>query len=194
MASRIDDQEIVKHVLAGEVEEYGLLFQKYGRLVHAMAVARLRDRDQAEEVVKEVFTTAYDRLGSISHPVPRVGEILQSLTVEACRQRLRKTTAWILRVPPVKAAEAGKAIDLEKVLGDLPDEDVSMILAEQSVGVPLQYEVPFLLRFLEGLGYAEIARTLDVPISEVETLVDQGRRLFERELRFHLETIAGGSS
>jgi len=191
---RIEDQEVLKRVLAGEVEEYRHLHRKYARLVHALAVARLRDRRGAAAVVREVFTRAYEQLGSISHPVPQFGELLQQLTLEACKERLLKTTAWILKVPPEKAAKAGPALDLESVFADLPEESVGLILAEQTAGVPLQYEVPFLLRFLEGMSYTEISRTLDVPISEVEDLVDRGRRLHEREIRFHLEKISGGSS
>ncbi len=194
--NRIDDHEVVKRVLGGEVEEFALLFRKYGRMVRAMAVARLRDQEAAREVVSEVFIRAYERLGSISHPVPRLGEMLQSLTIEICRERLRdrEGTAWILKVPVEKAAGAGLGMDLATVLGDLPEDQAAMILAEQAVGIPLQYEVPFLLRFLEGLSYPDIAKILDVPISEVEGLVDRGRRLHERQLRFHLEKIAGGDS
>jgi RNA polymerase sigma-70 factor (ECF subfamily) len=192
--NRIDDGEVVKRVLGGELEAYEQLYRKYGRMVHAMAVARLRDRRAAEEIVREVFRKAYERLGSISHPVPRFVEMLQNLTLEVCRERILRTTAWILRVPRDKAAQAGPAPDLEAILGELPEETAGLILAEQSAGVPLQYEVPFLLRFLEGMSYSEIARTLGISIREVEELVDRGRRLHERELRFHLEKIAGGSS
>jgi RNA polymerase sigma-70 factor (ECF subfamily) len=190
---KIDDQEVLKQVLGGEVEAYRKLYRKYARMVHAMAMARIRDRRGAAEVVREVFVRAYDQLGSISHPVPRFGEMLQNLTLEACKERLLKTTAWILKVPPENAAKAGPALDLPAVFADLPDESVGLILAEQTVGVPLQYEVPFLLRFLEGMTYTEISRTLDIPISEVEELVDRGRRLHEREIRFHLEKVAGGA-
>jgi DNA-directed RNA polymerase specialized sigma24 family protein len=154
-------------------------------------VARLRDRKAAAEIVESVFRRAYERLGSLSHPVPSFRDMLLDLTREACRERILKTTAWILKVPPEKAALAGPAIEIEPILGELPEEHAGLILAEQSVGVPRQYEVPFLLRFVEGLGYGEIARILDVPIGQVEELVDRGRRLHERELRFHLEKIAG---
>jgi RNA polymerase sigma-70 factor, ECF subfamily len=194
--SAISDQEILKRVLMGDVAEYARLFDRYGRMAYAMAAARLRDRTEATDVVRSVFLLAYERLGSISHPVPRFAEVLQSLTVEVCRDRLRdrQATSWILRVPPEKAARAGASLDLEAVLGDLPDEDAAKVLAEQAVGVPRQYEVPFLLRFLEGLSYSEIGKALGVPISEVEELVDRGRRLHEREIRFHLEKIAGEAS
>jgi len=192
---RIDDQEVLRHVLTGQTEEFALLFEKYGRMVHAMAVARLRDRSAAREVVRDVFTRAYERLGTISHPAPRFGELLQNVTVEICRERLRDRpgTAWILKIPAEKAAGVGPGMSMEDILGGMPEEQAAMILAEQAVGLPLQYEVPFLLRFLEGLSYPEIARVLDVEISAVEGLVDRGRRLHERQLRFHLEKIAEGS-
>jgi len=193
--NRIDDREVVKSILTGEVDAYRLLFRKYGRMVRAMAVARLRDLEAAREVVKDVFLQAYEELGSISHPVPQLGPVLQNLTVEICRERLRDrpAKAWILKVSAEKAAKAGPGLDLETVLGDLTTDETAMVLAEQAVGIPLQYEVPFLLRFLEGLSYPDIAKVLDVPISEVEGLVDRARRLQERQLRFHLEKIAGGA-
>ncbi|MCP3858876.1 MAG: hypothetical protein GY704_04430, partial [Phycisphaeraceae bacterium] len=176
--NRIDDREVVKKILTGEVEAYGLLFEKYGLMVRAMAVARLRDVDAAREVVQDVFLRAYEHLGSISHPVPHLGGVLQNLTIEVCRERLRDrpAKAWILKVTAEKAERAGPGLDLEAVLGELPRSQAAMILAEQAVGIPVQYEVPFLLRFLEGLSYPDIAKVLDVPISEVEGLVDRGRR------------------
>jgi DNA-directed RNA polymerase specialized sigma24 family protein len=192
--NRVDDQAVLKRVLSGEVEAYEALYRKYRLVVHALALARLRDRRQAGELERQVFLRAYDRLGTLSHPVPRFLDVLVGLTEEACRERILETTAWILKVPPEAASRATAALDLERVLGGLPEEHAGLILAEQAVGIPVQYEIPFLLRFLEGLDYPAIARILDVPISEVESLVDRGRRLHERELRFHLEKLAGRAS
>jgi RNA polymerase sigma factor (sigma-70 family) len=193
---RIEDQEAIRRVLRGEVEAYELVFQKYGRMVYVIALARLRDAAEARALVPEVLRRTYDGLGTISHPVPRLGEALAALTMELCRERLktRHNPAYILEVPAENASRATAAFDMASVFEGIDEDRAARILVEQAAGLPAQYEVPFLLRFVEGMSYADIAKVLDVSISDVEDLVDKGRRLHEREVRFHLEKIAGTAS
>ncbi len=193
---RIEDQETIRRVLRGELEAYELVFKKYGRMVYVVALSRLRDPDEARAVVPEVLKRTYDGLGTISHPLPRLGETLRSLTIEICRERLksRHTPAYILEVPPESAARAHAALELDPVFEGVDEDTIARILVEQAAGVPAQYEVPFLLRFVEGMSYADIAKVLDLSIADVEDLVDKGRRLHEREIRFHLEKISGSGS
>lgn len=55
------DEELMAGVLAKDEEALVLLFNRYSRLVFAIALRTLNDRSEAEDVVQEVFLNLYQK-------------------------------------------------------------------------------------------------------------------------------------
>jgi hypothetical protein len=58
--------ELVAASLAGDRDAFGELFQRHERQVFAIAYRRLSDRDEADEMVQEVFIQAWRKLSQLS--------------------------------------------------------------------------------------------------------------------------------
>jgi len=184
----IADGDVVARVLGGDAEAFALLFQKYGRMVHALALARTTRRPAAAEVTRKVFEKAYARLDAMPEGTAFRPFLLSILLEEAgAYVRDHGRSLQMLRVGSREAKRAGGALDLRKVMADLRGEDGALVLLEVAGRLPPAYEVPFLLHYLEGMGTAEIAEVTGQNAVETRTALDGGRRLFERELRHGLE-------
>ncbi len=185
------DAEVVARVLGGDVEAYAVLFQKYARVAHAVALARTTRREAAAEVTRKAFEKAYADLERIP-PGVRFPQFLLNAVQEIARGYAREPGRGLslLRPRPGEARGAGPALDLRPVLSPMVGEDAALVVMETVAKLPPNYQVPFLLRYLEGMSYAAIAEATDFPVQEVHTAIDGARRLFEREFRFALEKAA----
>lgn len=84
-----DTRELVKRVLAGDVEAFGTLVQRHELAVRAFMAARLADRHEAEDLAQEVFVTAYQKLASFDATQP-MAPWLRGVATNILRNRLRR--------------------------------------------------------------------------------------------------------
>jgi RNA polymerase sigma-70 factor (ECF subfamily) len=59
--SLLSDEELMAGLVAKDAEALDLLFGRYSRLVFAIALRILNDRNEAEDVVQEVFLSLYQK-------------------------------------------------------------------------------------------------------------------------------------
>ena len=59
---QITDRQAGKQVLKGDKDSYGILLERYKKLVYRVALNTLGDCDQAEDIVQETFLRAYQNL------------------------------------------------------------------------------------------------------------------------------------
>ncbi len=184
----LSDGEAVARVLAGDAAAYSLLFQKYGRLVHALALARTTRRPAAAELTRKTFEKAYaelERMPPEGGFRPFLRSILQQEGGAYVKDHGR--SMQMLRVGGREARKAGVSLELRWVFSGLKGEDAALVLLEVVARLPPNYEVPFLLRHLEGMGPAEIGEVTGLAPAEGRTALDGARRLFERELKRGIE-------
>jgi RNA polymerase sigma-70 factor (ECF subfamily) len=184
----IADGEVVARVLGGDREAYALLFQKYGRMVHALALARTTRKAAAAPMVRKVFERAYAELDAIP-PGSTFRQFLLGILQQEAAAFVRDhgRSLQMLRVGSQEAKKAGASLELSWVLSGLKGEEAALVLLETASRLPPNYEAPFLLLHLEGMAPAEIGEVTGLGPAEVRAALDGGRRLFERELRRAIE-------
>ena len=62
---RVNDQKLVRETLAGKSEAFGDLVERYGRLVHGIILHKVRQSDEVEDLVQDVFCKAYQELSNL---------------------------------------------------------------------------------------------------------------------------------
>jgi RNA polymerase sigma-70 factor, ECF subfamily len=180
----LSDGEVVARVLSGDVAAYSLLFQKYGRLVHALALARTTRRAAAADLTRKTFQKVYadlDRIPPEGGFRPFLLSVLQQEGATHVREHGR--SLQMLRVGGAESRKAAASLELRWIFRSLKGEDAALVLLEVVGRLPPNYEVPFLLRHLEGMSPPEIAEVTGLGPAEVRTALDGARRLFERELK-----------
>jgi RNA polymerase sigma factor (sigma-70 family) len=143
------------------------LYRRYVRDVYYYALAMLRNPADAEDVTQTTFMNAY-------RAYKRGDEI-------------RKPQNWLIKIAHnvartryARASRRVKEVPLEDHVDRLavPEEDrpnVEGVL--RALGrLPFNQRAAIVMRELEGRSYAEIADTLDVSVSAVETLIFRARR------------------
>jgi RNA polymerase sigma factor (sigma-70 family) len=143
------------------------LYRSYVKDVYHYALALLRNPADAEDVTQTTFMNAYRAYS-------------RGLQVEKPQNWLIKIAHNVARTRYARASRRVKEVPLEDHVEQLavPEEnrpDVQGVL--QALGrLPFNQRAALVMRELEGRTYVEIADTIGVSVSAVETLIFRARR------------------
>ena len=151
----------------GAESELDRLYRRHADEVLRYAQLVLRSRPDAEDIVQTTFVRAFRALER-GEQVQRPRNWLIKIAHNECRRFLasRRFDAPLPETLSAEEHEPGRAEELRRAL---------------SVLAPAQRQA-LALRELEGRSYAEIAETLDVSPSAVETLIFRARRAVREQL------------
>jgi len=129
----------------------GTAYRLYGRYVAAMAYRVLRQKDDVDDVVQEVFLDAIVGLGTLRDP-QSVRAWLTVVTLRVARKKLRSRGAHSLFENEEYEQVPASGLDPEQ---HLRLSWVASILES----LPRNVRSPWILHCMEGLGLPEVART-----------------------------------
>jgi len=191
---RADDAELLRRMSGGDEGALGELYDLWSPRVHALVFRLVRDRDDAEEVVEEVFWQAW-RQASRYDPVrgPTASWLLsiaRTRALDRVRSRRRR------REEPLEeelgdrgagvAATAAAGGPVTEVEWSERRTRVLAALAE----LPAEQREALELAYFEGLSQTEIADRTEQPLGTVKTRT----RLALRKLRERLSALRDGES
>jgi RNA polymerase sigma-70 factor (ECF subfamily) len=134
---------------------------RHRELVYAYALARLGDREAAEDVAQETFVRAYLALGRLHRPAGWLAWLMQ-ITRNLCYDTLRRKR--VRRTEPMDPTWlSGDPSPEMRLLSD--ERRRELVAAVAALPEPLR--VPILMRFASGCSRQEIAVALGVPESTV---------------------------
>ena len=171
----LDDNELVARALKGDVRSYEELVGRYERLVGRVVYPYARRETSVEDLVQETFLRAYDRLETFN-PDYRFKTwllaIANNLGVDTLRRRREivefnpETHAPVSRSPEAEAVDADRSRGVREAIATLPET----------------YGVPLVLRYTEGLSYAEIAEVLSITVPAVKSRLFRARNMLAGRL------------
>lgn len=158
------DEELIRRCLDGERDAFALLARRHQRRVYALALARVPDFQDAEDVVQETFEKAYANLRALRTP--------DRFVCWVSRIALRCADDWHRR-------HRETVTDVEELLRDVPDplsgyaaferrEETRCVFADVWGTLSEDERQVFYLHEIADLTTAEIAETLAVSPETVE--------------------------
>lgn len=144
----LSDGEVVRRVLEGEAELYGVLVERYRLRFGRYAASLLKDADAAQDAMQEAFIRAYKSLERLRNPDGFGGWFYRILTNQCHNLRAaRRPTTDVAKLDPEADDRTDAAVErrelreaIERALDELTDE---------------QREA-FLLRHVQGLSYEQM--------------------------------------
>src|SRR6059036_1568381 len=175
------DGEIVRAVLAGDVERFAVLVCRYRDRYARYATRMLGSGDAAEDAVQDGLVRAFDHLADCRQPNKFAGWlflILRNRCFAERRRRTREGRPLEVRDEAFAASErpdgtmeqAERMHALERALGDL---------------TPEQREV-FVLKHVEGLPYEEMAQLTGATVASLKMRMHRAYDRLRKLLREHV--------
>lgn len=196
---QLSDHEVVLRAREGDHSAFRVLVERHEARVYALSLRLLRDPDWAQDAVQEAFLKAYRALRRFEGRAA-FGTWMYRLTYNHCLDMRRadksgRLVEWDDERPPGGDPTASLSIDSvpsiqgpgeEAERGELREQ-----LAKAIQTLPDSIRQTLVMREIDGLRYAEIAETLQIPKGTVmsrlfharkrlrEILVQQGVGPFE---------------
>lgn len=173
-----DEVVLIAAAQAGDRAAFGQLYQRYGRMVHGVLLARV-PRGQVEDLVQDVFLQALKRLGSLRD-----------------RERFGGWLAMIARNRATDFHRRGRdTVELpEDLAGPEPSPaDGSTAEALAALGalrtLPEAYRETLVLRLVEGMTGPEIASRTGMTEGSVRVNLHRGMKLLRAKLGIESEHV-----
>jgi RNA polymerase sigma-70 factor (ECF subfamily) len=160
------EARLVERIQAGDEEAFGEFYKMFAPMVHGIILARV-PRDEVDDIVQEVFISAYKNLGSLRDKNAVGGwlaMIARNQAVEFFRQTKRT----------------------EELSEDLSQNDSSRTRAREILtairSFPDAYRETLVLRLVEGMTGPEIAERTGLTPESVRVNLHRGMKLLRQKL------------
>ncbi|MEL7589483.1 MAG: RNA polymerase sigma factor [Prolixibacteraceae bacterium] len=170
----MDEQQIIAGILAGNVDRYKLLVEKYQNPVFRVILRITGSPEDAGELTQDVFVKAYESLGQYK-PGYKFFSWIYRIAINSALlfMKRKKTFLELDRIPDQLLMRSETEPDYESrdrllnlMIGRLHEHHKSVVL----------------LKYYANLSYAEIAATLDLPEKTVKSRLFDARKILRDRL------------
>ena len=180
-----NDTELLGLARDGNAAAFDALIRRHDRFLYRIARSILRDDHEAEDVVQDTFVKAFKGLVDFRADASLLTWLTRIALNEALgRKRRRRNTVQLGELKQLPNGQVGRSPMIA------PEQDPEIMTAQHQIGKLLERtidELPdglrtvFMMRDVEEVDTAEIARLLKLTEATVKTRLHRARRLL-REL------------
>jgi RNA polymerase sigma-70 factor (ECF subfamily) len=195
-----EDRALIAQAQAGDTGAFRSLVERHQRRAFAVAFAKVRDENDANEIVQDAFLRAYKNLGTFqgsSSFFTWLYRIVTNLSIDLMRKPGRQT----VDLDETRLGAEDSADTDFPTLGHYDGSDpadmvrrgeISVRLQAALDGLPSYHRTVIVLREVEGLSYEDMARAMGVSKGTIMSRLFHARQKLQRALAdCYAEQIGG---
>jgi RNA polymerase sigma-70 factor (ECF subfamily) len=162
------DLALVRAAQRGDVPAFESLYTRYSPVVHGILLGRMAAAD-VDDVVQEVFITAYQKLQQLRDPAAFAG--------------------WVARIARNRAEDARRGVlermELDRQTAAKANQDDAVDAARALAAIralPAAYRETLMFRLVEGMSADEIAQRTGLTSGSVRVNLHRGMRLLREAM------------
>jgi RNA polymerase sigma-70 factor (ECF subfamily) len=178
------DYALLRRIARGEQAALEELIRRHERRLYQLAYRLLKDPQETEDALQEVFLKAYEHAGRFQ-PISTVKAWLNRITANHCLNRLRE------RVPQDSLDDEERAPQLPSrnatPLEALEESDLARRLEGLLEALPENQRRALVLKRFGDLSYQEIAEIMGTSPGAVDGLIKRARQFLRKALAEYFE-------
>ena len=177
----ISDRELLELCGCGNNSGYSLLYQRYSKPVFNSIFRLVNDREEAEDILQEVFVKAFSEIKSLKN-TDSFGGWIKRIGINHSLNFLRKKKIYFSEIEDDKMLDTKDDELEEKLALEFRIEELQNAIAE----LPLQIRTIFNLFLFEEMPQEEIAKELNIPPGTVRSYYHRAKKkIFEKLTQKH---------
>ncbi|MBE0447727.1 MAG: sigma-70 family RNA polymerase sigma factor [Actinobacteria bacterium] len=181
----ISDEVLVEQAKLGKGEAFEELVRRYRVLVYFIVVHTVGDSQEAEDVVQDVFMSAFTSIkqfdpGRASFKT-WLFSIIKRRSIDSLRSLKRR---FPLREEFLNEMSAGSGQGPEEFFAGIELKDA---LNRALLSLSKEQRLCLILQSMEGLSYEEIAKVAGVPVGTVRSRISAARKKLLKYVSYLLE-------
>jgi RNA polymerase sigma-70 factor (ECF subfamily) len=164
------DGQVVREILDGRSDSYGILVERYQDVLYRHAVRMTRTPDDAADIVQRALVKGFRRLRDCREP-DRVGGWLFRITSNLCKDYLkdrRRDEVGLDDAPALVASRGNPETELDRT-------ELGLVLERALARLSEDQREAFLLKHVEDRSYEEMSELLEVSVSALKMRVHRAR-------------------
>lgn len=167
--NQLDAPTLMVLIAQGQEAALSALYDRYGRLVYSVAYGVVQNRETAEEVTLDIFTTAWEKAHTYNPQQAKVSTWLTRMARNKAIDRLRRE-----KVRPFHHSVSWADMPAEPATDNpQPETAVQLNLEQQRVrtavaSLPTAQQEALSLAYFQGYSHSEIAQALNQPLGTVK--------------------------
>jgi RNA polymerase sigma-70 factor (ECF subfamily) len=164
----VEDARLVRNAQRGDESAFARLYERYVRVVHGILLARV-PRVDVDDLVQDVFLSAWQRLGTLRDPGAFGGWLAMMTRNRATDSR--RQAVEVAELPDTLAAHDATAARAE-----------ALAVLDVIRRLPEAYRETLIMRLVEGLTGPEIALRTGLTPASVRVNLHRGMKLLREKL------------
>jgi len=183
-AEQSDDNRLVKLIQSGKVDLFAVIIEKYQGKLFAYLYRLIGNREEAEDLLQNVFIKAFENMQSYDVERKFSSWIYRIAHNEAVnhikRKSLKRFISWEDitstkdKLTSNKSEDGADNLWLRKEAIDEVDEAINKL--------PIKYKQVLILRYYSEKSYEEISEILQKPVNTVGTLINRAKKKMAEEM------------
>ncbi len=164
--------QLIQRAATQDREAFSQLYDHYSSLVFTLAMRMLRVRDDAEDLLQEVFVQVWRQASGYSQergsPEAWIVNITRSRAIDKLRSIRRREQSFVLTDNPAAAESA------DNVESNVAASETKLTMNSALANLPEAQRRVLELAYFDGLSQTEIAERLKEPLGTVKTRMRSG--------------------
>lgn len=159
--------QLIQRTASQDREAFSQLYDHFSSLVFTLAMRMLRVRDDAEDLLQEVFVQIWRQASAYSQergsPEAWIVNITRSRAIDKLRSIRRREQSFVLTDNPAAAESA------DNVESNVAESEAKLTMNSALANLPDTQRRVLELAYFDGLSQTEIAERLKEPLGTVKT-------------------------
>lgn len=180
----LSDNELVRLIQRGDTELYAIIIERYQGKLFAYLYRLIGGREEAEDLLQDVFIKAFKNLKSYDADRKFSSWIYRIAHNEAVNYIKRKSLKRFISWEDVTSTK-DKLISnsTEEGADDLWMKKEAIKEVDEAINrLPIKYKQVLLLRYYSEKSYEEISEILQKPVNTVGTLINRAKKKMAEEM------------
>jgi len=170
-SNRRPDQELIEQVTRGDKSAFKEIYSRFSQVTYNLALRMLRDKEDAEEVVQEIFLQIWNKAYSYDPERGAVSTWVLNIARSRSIDKLR-SVGYRNKNVEIDEEKANSNVDLSR---SIVDRDESKNVIKQALeSLPEKQKIAIELVYFEGLTHIEAADKLNEPVGTIKTRIRLG--------------------
>lgn len=177
----LTDEELVKQVIEGDVDKFGILMERYQAKLFRYGKKFLGDNDNIEDVVQDVFIKAYTNIKSFDlnqRFSPWIYRIAHNTYINA----IKKYSLNPLNYFDFDTLIAKTVVE-DPIVKEREQKEIRDIVDKGLANIEAKYREILVLYYIEDLSYKEISDILRIPTSTVGVRIMRAKSVLKEKYK-----------
>ena len=168
---RNENKELIEKLRRGDKNAFRELYARYSQVVYNLAFRMLRSREEAEEVVQEIFLQVWNKADSYDSERGAISTWIVNIARSRAIDKLR-TLGYRDQTTELIEDRVNSKSDFSRIIEDR--EESRKIIREALDSLPENQRIAIEMVFFEGLTHIEAAERLKEPVGTIKTRIRLG--------------------